>query len=55
MFPRALVAPAVTFSTIVVRLSAEKPVTSMSPRAEVAPLVMLSIASPSEDTLKPVI
>ena len=55
MLPRALVAPEVTFSTIVVRSSAEYPVTVMSPRAAVAPLVMLSIASPREDTLKPLI
>ena len=54
-FPRALVAPEVTFSTIVVRSSAEYPDTVISPRAAVAPLVMLSIASPREDTLKPVI
>jgi len=55
MFPRALVAPEVTFSTIVVRSSAEYPVTVISPRAAVAPLVMLSMASPREDTLKPLI
>ena len=55
MFPRALVAPEVTFSTIVVRSSAEYPVTVMSPSAAVAPLVMSSMASPREDTLKPVI
>ena len=55
IFPRALVAPRVTFSTIVVRSSAEYPDTEMSPNAEVAPLVMLSMASPSEDISKPVI
>ena len=42
MFPRALVAPEVTFSTIVVRLSAEKPGTVIAPRAEVEPEVTFS-------------
>ena len=55
MFPRALVAPEVTFSTIVVRSSAEYPATVISPSAAVAPLVMLSMASPREETLKPLI
>ena len=55
MSPSAPVAPEVTFATIELRLSEEYPVIVMSPRAEVAPLVMLSMASPRDDTLKPVI
>ena len=55
ILPRALVAPKVTFSTIVVRSSAEYPDTVISLSAAVAPLVMLSIVSPSENTSKPVI
>ena len=55
MLPKAEVAPEVTFSTIAERLSELKPVTSISPKAAVAPPVMLSIAAPSEFTSKPVI
>ncbi len=55
MLPRALVAPAVTFSTIAARLSEENPVTEMSPSAAVAPPVMLSIAPPREVASKPLI
>ena len=53
MLPKAVVALEVTFSTIAERLSELKPVTSISPRAAVAPPVMLSIAAPREFTSKP--
>ena len=45
MLPKAVVAPEVTFSTIADKLSELKPVISISPKAAVAPPVMLSIAS----------
>ena len=48
-------APEVTFSTISVRLSEENPVTEISPKAAVAPPVMLSIAEPRDETSNPAI
>ena len=55
MLPSAAVAPEVTNPTMVLRSLAEYPVSEISPRPAVAPLVMLSIASPRDDTEKPVI
>ena len=55
ILPSAAVAPEVTNPTMVLRSLAEYPVSEISPRPAVAPLVMLSIASPRDDTEKPVI
>ena len=55
ILPSAAVAPEVTDPTMVLRSLTEYPVRVISPRPAVAPLVMLSIASPRDDTEKPVI
>ena len=55
ILPSAAVAPEVTDPTISSRSLTEYPERVISPRPAVAQLVMLSIASPRDDTVKPVI